>query len=83
MDWTDILREAGRQHRRVRIRFSYPGAGEQPTEYEREYEPYAIEGGQLVAYSYYRGGFRTMELDRIQEVQLRPESFEPRRPVEL
>lgn len=83
MDWIDVLREAGRQHRRVRIRFTYPGADQSPTEYEREYEPYKIEDGQLVAYSYYRGAFRTMELDRIQDVQIRPESFEPRRPVEL
>ncbi len=83
MQWIDLLREAGRQHRRVRIRFSYPGADSAHTEYEREYEPYKIEDGQLVAYSYYRGAFRTMELDRIQEVQIRPESFEPRRPVEL
>jgi predicted DNA-binding transcriptional regulator YafY len=46
-------------------------------------EPYKIEGGHLVAYSYYRGAFRTVELDRIINVQLRPESFEPRRAVEL
>jgi len=83
MDWADILREAGRQHRRVRIRFSYPDAAEQITEYEREYEPYKIENGQVHVYSYYRGAFRTLELDRIKNVQLRPESFEPRRPVEL
>lgn len=83
MDWIDVLRAAGRQHRRVRIRFTYPDADQKHTEYEREYEPYKIEAGQLVAYSYYRGAFRTMELDRIQDVQIRPESFEPRRPVEL
>lgn len=83
MDWTEVLREAGRQHRRVRIRFEYPDAAEQGTEYEREYEPYKIEDGQLHVYSYYRGAFRTLQLDRIKNVQLRPESFEPRRPVEL
>ncbi len=83
MDWTETLREAGRLHRRVRIRFSYPEAAEDQTEYEREMEPYKIEDGRLVAYSYYRGAFRTVELDRITNVQMRPESFEPRRPVEL
>jgi predicted DNA-binding transcriptional regulator YafY len=67
----------------VRIRFSYPGASEGEVEYEREMEPYKIEGGHLVAYSYYRGAFRTVELDRIINVQLRPESFAPRRTVEL
>lgn len=82
MDWTEVLREAGRQHRRVRIRFT-PDAVEEGTEYEREYEPYKIEDGQLHVYSYYRGGFRTLSLDQIKNVQLRPESFEPRRPVEM
>lgn len=82
MDWTETIREAGRQHRRVRIRFAYPDA-EQVTEYEREYEPYKIENGQVHVYSYYRGAFRTLNLDHIKNVQLRPESFEPRRPVEL
>lgn len=83
MNWTDVLRDAGRQNRRVRIRFSYPGASDGNVEYEREMEPYKIENGQLVAYSYYRGGFRTIDIDRIINVQLRPESFEPRRAVEL
>lgn len=83
MDWSDVLRDAGRQNRRVRIRFSYPGASEPDVEYEREMEPYKIEDGQLVAYSYYRGAFRTLPMDRILDVQLRPESFEPRRTVEL
>lgn len=82
-DWTGILREAGRLHRRVRIRFEYTGSAEQGTEYEREYEPYKIEDGQVHVYSYYRGTFRTLNLDQIRHVQLRPESFEPRRPVEL
>jgi predicted DNA-binding transcriptional regulator YafY len=83
MDWMDVLREAGRQHRRVRIRFEYTGSIDHSTEYEREYEPYKIEDGQVHVYSYYRGGFRTLKLDQIRDVQLRPESFEPRRPVEF
>jgi len=83
MDWSEMLREAGRQNRRVRIRFSYPSGSEKEVEYEREMEPYKIENGQLVAYSYYRGAFRTVDIDRIINVQLRPESFEPRRAVEL
>ena len=83
MDWAPILREAGRQHRRVRIRFAYPDGDGDGTEYEREMEPYKIENEELVAYSYYRGAFRTLPLDRIVEVKIRPESFEPRRPVEL
>jgi predicted DNA-binding transcriptional regulator YafY len=83
MDWAEVLRDAGRQNRRVRIRFTYPGSSERDVEYEREMEPYKIENGQLTAYSYYRGGFRTLDLGRITHVQLRPESFEPRRAVEL
>lgn len=83
MDWADVLRDAGRQHRRVRIRFEYAGSADEHTEYEREYEPYKIEDGQVHVYSYYRGAFRTLDLHQIRNVQLRPESFEPRRPIEL
>jgi len=80
-EFETMLRAAGQQNRRVRVRFSYPG--EVQTEYERELEPYAIADGQLIAYSYFRDAYRTVELDRITDVEVRPETFTPRRPVDL
>lgn len=77
----NTLREAGRQRRRVRIRFQYQG--EQVQEYEREYEPYAIRDGQLVAFSYFRDEFRTLPLGDILDVEPQLRTFSPRRAVEL
>lgn len=78
--WEELLRTAARAHRRVRIRFEYAGARE--TEYEREYEPYGIEDGSLIAFSYYRDEFRHIELDRILDVEILDATFEPRRPID-
>lgn len=75
----ELIREAGREQRRVLVKFeSSPG-----TVYEREFEPYAIENGELVAFSYLRNEFRTLRMDDIRRVELTPRSFTPRRPIDL
>ena len=75
----ELIREAGREQRRVLVKFeSTPG-----TVYEREFEPYAIENGELVAFSYLRDEFRTLRMDDISRVEVTPRSFTPRRPVDL
>lgn len=74
-----ILREAGRERRRVLVNFEYaPGKT-----YDRELEPYAIRDGELIAFSYLRNEFRTLRLSDIRRVEITPRSFEPRRPIEL
>jgi predicted DNA-binding transcriptional regulator YafY len=78
MDFEMIIRDAGRQHRKVRIQFKGPG-----TEYDREMEPYAIRDGQLVAYSLYRDEFRTLPLADITGVDVTSRTFVPRREVDL
>ncbi|MGH7664282.1 MAG: WYL domain-containing protein [Gemmatimonadaceae bacterium] len=75
----DILRDAGRQLRRVLIQF-HSSSGR---EYEREMEPYAIRDGELVAFSYLRDEFRTVKLGEITGVEITPRSFTPRREIEL
>lgn len=78
-DFEEIIRDAGRQHRRVRVRFQdSPGVI-----YDREYEPYAIEDDKLVAFSYFRDEFRTLPLRAILEVEVTPRTFTPRRKIEL
>ena len=78
-DFEQLIREAGREQRRVLVKFeSTPG-----TVYEREFEPYAIENGELVAFSYLRNEFRTLRMDDIRRVELTPRSFTPRRPIDL
>lgn len=78
-DFEDVIREAGRQHRRVRVRFQdSPGVV-----YDREYEPYAIQDGELVAFSYVRDEFRKLPLRDIMDVEVTPRTFTPRRKVEL
>ena len=75
----ELIREAGREQRRVLVKFeSTPG-----TVYEREFEPYAIENGELVAFSYLRNEFRTLRMDDIRRVEMTPRSFTPRRPIDL
>lgn len=75
----ELIREAGREQRRVLVKFeSSPG-----TTYEREFEPYAIRNGELVAFSYLRNEFRTLRMNDIRRVELTPRSFTPRRPIEL
>ena len=78
-DFEAIIREAGREQRRVLVRFeSTPG-----TTYAREFEPYAIEDGILHAFSYLRNEFRTLPMRDIRGVEVTPRSFTPRRPVTL
>lgn len=78
-DFEGIIRDAGRQNRKVRIQFR-----DAPTlEYDREMEPYAIRDGQLVAYSLYRDEFRTLPLADITGVDVTPRTFVPRRTIEL
>lgn len=79
-DIENALREAARQRRRVLIQF---GADAQNSDYEREMEPYAIQNGELYAYSYFRHEFRTVPLASIRGVEVTPRSFEARRPIEL
>lgn len=78
-DFESIIRDAGRQHRKVRIQFK----GTPSTEYDREMEPYAIRNGELVAYSLYRDEFRTLPMADIVGVDVTPRTFEPRREIEL
>ncbi len=76
------LREAGRQHRKVRARIRYSAeSGE--TEYERSYEPYSIENGEVVVFSLFRNEFRTIPLVDILKVELTDGEFRPRRPINL
>ena len=78
-DFENMLREAGREQRRVLVEFeSTPG-----TRYERELEPYAIRDGQLYAFSYLRNEFRTLPLADVRRVEVTPRSFVPRRAVEM
>jgi predicted DNA-binding transcriptional regulator YafY len=78
MDFEETIREAGRQHRRIRIQFRGPS-----TEYDREMEPYSIRDGELVAYSLYRDEFRTLPLAAITGVDVTTRTFVPRRKVDL
>ncbi len=78
MDFEEMIRDAGRQHRRIRIHFRGPN-----TEYDREMEPYAIRDGELVAYSLYRDEFRTLPLAAITGVDVTTRTFVPRRKVDL
>ena len=76
------LREAGRLHRKVRARIRFDAeSGE--TEYERSYEPYAIENGEVVVFSLFRNEFRTIPLADIKRVEVTDSEFRPRRPIEL
>lgn len=78
-EFEQVLREAGREQRRVLVEIeSNPG-----TRYERELEPYAIRDGELHAFSYLRNEFRTVPLADVRRVVVTPRSFVPRREVEL
>ncbi len=78
-DFENLIREAGREQRRVLIKFDCGP----DTVYERELEPYAIRDGELYAFSYLRNEFRTLRMNDIRRVELTPRSFQPRRPIEL
>jgi hypothetical protein len=82
MSVESTLREAGRQRRKVRARIRFDAeSGE--TEYERSYEPYAIEDNAVVVFSLFRNEFRTIPLADIKRVEMTEGEFRPRRPVEL
>jgi hypothetical protein len=76
------LREAGKQRRKVRARVRFE-AEQGETQYERSYEPYAIEDGQVVVFSLFRNEFRTIPLADISRVEIMQGQFRPRRPIEL
>ena len=77
-----MLREAGRQRRKVRVRVRFD-AEQGETAYERSYEPYAIEDGEVVVFSLFRNEFRTIPLADITRVEITDGEFRPRRPIEL
>lgn len=77
-----LLRQAGREHRRVRATYSFHGESG-PTEHERYWEPYAIHDGHAVVFSYLRNEFRTIPLKHITNVEIHERKFEPRRPIEM
>jgi hypothetical protein len=76
------LREAGRQRRKVRARIRFDAEGGE-TEYERSYEPYAIQDDAVVVFSLFRNEFRTIPLADIRRVEMVDGEFRPRRPIEL
>lgn len=78
----ELLRQAGRQRRRVRATYRFHGESG-VTEHERHWEPYAIHDGHAVVFSYLRNEFRTIPLKHIVSVEIHEREFEPRRPVEL
>ncbi|HEY0970243.1 MAG TPA: WYL domain-containing protein [Gemmatimonadales bacterium] len=78
-DFENLIREAGREQRRVLVKFDCGP----DTVYEREFEPYAIRDGVLYAFSYLRNEFRTLRMNDIRRVELTPRNFRPRRPIEL
>lgn len=74
------LREAARQRRKVRARVRF-AAERGDTEYERSYEPYAIEDNAVVVFSLFRNEFRTIPLADIVHVEITDGEFRPRRPI--
>ena len=81
-DVREILRDAGRQRRTVRVTGCYRGeAGDQY--YEREWEPYALEDDTAYVFSYFRNEFRRVKLSEIVKLEICDRTFEPRRPIEL
>jgi hypothetical protein len=81
-DVREILRNAGRQRRTVRVTGRYRGeAGDES--YEREWEPYALDGDTAYVFSYFRNEFRRVQLSEIVKLEICDRTFEPRRPIEL
>ena len=78
----DLLRQAGRERRRVRATYRFHGESG-ITEHERHWEPYAIRDGHAVVFSYFRNEFRSVPLKHIVDVEIHDLEFEPRRPIEL
>ncbi|MDE3216102.1 MAG: hypothetical protein KGO03_06875 [Gemmatimonadota bacterium] len=78
----DLLRQAGRECRRVRATYRFHGESG-VTEHERHWEPYAIRDGHAVVFSYLRNEFRSVPLKHIVNIEIRDAVFEPRRPIEM
>jgi predicted DNA-binding transcriptional regulator YafY len=78
----DLLRQAGRERRRVRATYRFLGESGD-TVRERNWEPYAIRDGHAVVFSYFRNEFRSVPLKHIVDVEIHDVQFEPRRPIEL
>ncbi|HEY5218407.1 MAG TPA: WYL domain-containing protein [Gemmatimonadaceae bacterium] len=77
-----LLRQAGREHRRVRAIYRFHGESG-ITEHERHWEPYAIRNGHAIVFSYLRNEFRTVPLRHILKIEIGDRRFEPRRPIEM
>lgn len=77
-----VLREAGRTRRRVRVRYAYHGS-DGPVEHERTWEPYAIDDGHALVFSYFLNEFRRVPLHRITHAEVRAREFAPRRRIEM
>jgi predicted DNA-binding transcriptional regulator YafY len=78
----ELLRQAGRERRRVRATYRFHGESG-VTEHVRHWEPYAIHDGHAVVFSYLRNEFRTIPLKQIVSIEIHEREFEPRRPIEL
>jgi len=82
--FSDILADAA--GRRVIVRLSYPEHGEGGiTDYMVEPYSYRSLGGNLVFYGYdtSAGHIKAFRLDKIQNVQVTEEPYEPRWTIEL
>jgi len=75
----ETLMHAARNSQRVVVRFE--GVGVPGSEYERELEPYGVQDGDLIAFSYYLDEFRTVPLQNIRSVEITDRTFLPRRPL--
>ncbi|MDE3126592.1 MAG: hypothetical protein KGL38_01230 [Gemmatimonadota bacterium] len=78
----DLLRQAGRECRRVRATYRFHGESG-VTEHERHWEPYAIRDGHAVVFSYLRNEFRSVPLKHIVNIEIHDAVFEPRQPIEM
>ena len=76
--WLEMLSRAAREHRTTWMR--YQGSG-QSEALERLVDPYALVHRwgwtYLVGYCHLRQAMRSFRLDRIEALEVRPESFEP------
>jgi predicted DNA-binding transcriptional regulator YafY len=78
-DVETAIRTAAEQCRRVIVRYQ----SESGTECEREMEPYALTGSELLAFEYLNSEFRKVPLSSILALEITPRHFEPRRAVEI
>jgi len=77
----ETLRSAARQRRRVRALLRAESLEGGP-DYERFWEPYGVTDADAVVFSILRNEFRHVALNTIVRVELCPQTFEPRRPIE-